>query len=49
MTSANKIRIYLALIFFGAGLIGIINLLILGGFISVQDLQDLVFIKFFPV
>ena len=44
MIGANKIRLYLALIFFSAGMVGIINLLILGGFVSVQDLQEIIFI-----
>ena len=45
MIGANKIRLYLALIFFGAGMVGIVNLLILGGFVSAQDLQEIIFIK----
>ena len=44
MTSGNKIRLYLMLMFFGAGMVGIMNLLILGGFVSVQDLQEIIFI-----
>ena len=45
MIGANKIRLYLMLMFFGVGMVGIINLLILGGFVSVQDLQEIIFIK----
>ena len=44
MIGANKIRLYLALVFFGAGMVGIVNLLILGGFFTIMDLQEIIFI-----
>ena len=43
-----RIRLYLCLMYTGAGLVGIINMLIIGGFITRQSIYDIAldFIKF---